>query len=260
MPTFIKHWHLQPKLWPKDENLKIAILADPHAGWPMMPLKRLKKIVSEINALNADMIVLLGDYRARFFGRTTSIKISDVAEILSELEAPLGVYGVLGNHDWWDDKVTQRRGTGPCITTSVFENYGLCILENASVEIDGRFNLVGLGDQCAFGRTTASGVHDLDLALKNINPKLPTILLAHEPDIFEDIPNSIALTLSGHTHGGQLNLFGWTPIAPSRLSKKYIYGHYNTSKIDLIVSAGLGYSGLPLRIGRPSEITLIELG
>ncbi len=258
-PTFIKKWQLQPQLWPRGENLRIAIVADPHVGWPMMPIWRLKNMVAEVNSLNADIIILLGDYRARFFGRTTAIEISDVARELSELSAPLGVFGVLGNHDWWDDKPTQKRGVGPCITTNIFESHGLKILENNSIEIDGRFNLAGLGDQCAFGRTTKSGVHDLKLALENINPKLPTILLAHEPDIFEEIPNSIALTLSGHTHGGQINLFGWTPFAPSRLSRKYIYGHYKNGANELVVSAGLGYSGFPLRIGRPPEITVVEL-
>ena len=240
-------------------HLRIAILADPHVGWPLMPLWRLRKIVSEINALKPDIIFMLGDYRARYFLRTTSISIELVAAELANLEAPLGVYGVLGNHDWWDDKDTQKRGHGPCNTLAIFRDAGLIMLENQNVVIDGRFNLVGLGDQCAFGRTTEFGVDDIEFAMRGINPYLPTIMLAHEPDIFESLSAPIDLTISGHTHGGQLNLFGWTPIAPSALSRKYIYGHYIKEKRNLIVSAGLGFSGLPLRIGRPSEITIVDI-
>ncbi len=86
------------------------------------------------------------------------------------------------------------------------------------------------------------------------------ILLAHEPDIFVDVPERVALTLSGHTHGGQVHLMGWTPYVPSNYGNRFRHGHIIEDARHLIVSAGLGTSGPPMRLGVPPEIVLIELG
>ena len=89
----------------------------------------------------------------------------------------------------------------------------------------------------------------------------PAILLAHEPDIFPKVPERFGLTLSGHTHGGQvkLPLIG-RPIVPSRFGQRYAYGHVIEDERHLIVSGGLGLSNLPIRFGVPPEIVLLELG
>jgi len=86
------------------------------------------------------------------------------------------------------------------------------------------------------------------------------ILMAHEPDTFTEVPNRVALTVSGHTHGGQVNLAGFTSVVPSKYGSRYVYGHINEGGRDLVVSAGLGVSGLPIRFGRPLEIVVIEIG
>lgn len=104
------------------------------------------------------------------------------------------------------------------------------------------------------------GIDDLPATLAMVDDDAPVILMAHEPDIFARVPARIALTLSGHTHGGQVRLFGWSPIVPSRYGNRYAYGHVQENGRDLIVSAGLGTSKLPIRLGAPPEIVLIELG
>ena len=84
--------------------------------------------------------------------------------------------------------------------------------------------------------------------------------MAHEPDIFPQVPERVALTLSGHTHAGQVRLFGHAPVVPSRFGQRYLHGHIVEDGKHLIVSSGLGFSGLPIRIGAPTEMLLIELG
>jgi predicted MPP superfamily phosphohydrolase len=84
--------------------------------------------------------------------------------------------------------------------------------------------------------------------------------MAHEPDIFPKVPDRVALTLSGHTHGGQVRLFGWSPIVPSEFGNRYAYGHVIEDGRHLIVSGGLGCSILPVRFGVPPEIVIVELG
>jgi predicted MPP superfamily phosphohydrolase len=84
--------------------------------------------------------------------------------------------------------------------------------------------------------------------------------MAHEPDVFPKVPARVSLTVSGHTHGGQVRIFGYAPIVPSRYGSRYVYGHVIEEKRNLIVSGGLGCSSLPIRFGSPPEIVVIELG
>ena len=87
------------------------------------------------------------------------------------------------------------------------------------------------------------------------------ILLAHHPDAFDRASElGLPLTLAGHTHGGQVNVFGWRPVVPSHFGQRYAYGHIREDNRDLIVSGGLGCSIAPIRVGVPPEILLIELG
>ncbi len=250
---------IRPPLWPRGMRLRIAALADPHLGEPWMPLARLKAIVARANQLGPDLFVLLGDYRADhpFVARHVSFRA--IAETLAGLRAPLGVHAVLGNHDWWQDAAAFRRRAGPTEAHRAFGAAGLPILENRAIRIsDGPapFWLLGLGDQLAFFRR---GVDDLAGTLAQVSGDEPAILLAHEPDIFPRVPDRIALTLSGHTHGGQVRLFGFSPIVPSRYGNRYAYGHVREGVRDLVVSGGIGCSKLPVRFGMPPEITVIEL-
>jgi len=103
------------------------------------------------------------------------------------------------------------------------------------------------------------GVDDLNATLAKVPETAAVILLAHEPDIMVRVPERVALVLSGHTHGGQLRLFGWSPVVPSRYGNRYAYGHVR-EQCDLIVSGGLGCSIAPFRLGVPPEIVVVTLG
>jgi predicted MPP superfamily phosphohydrolase len=253
--------------WPKGLRLRIAALADIHACEPWMDVARIEQIVARTNALGADLVVLLGDYVTgqRFVRRY--VDAAEWAPALARLRAPLGVYGVLGNHDWWEDRTAQRTGAPP-IAQKALESVGIPVLENKAVPLateGGPVWLAGLGDQVAFlparrrDGTRRLGRDDLPGTMAQIPEGAPALLLAHEPDIFPQVPSRVALTFCGHTHGGQVRLLGYSPVVPSRFRNRYAYGHVR-EHTDLIVSGGLGCSIFPLRFGVPPEIVLVEIG
>lgn len=100
---------------------------------------------------------------------------------------------------------------------------------------------------------------DLPATLEQLTDADPVILMAHEPDIFVEVPERIALTVSGHTHGGQVRFGPWAPVVNSRYGGRFAWGHVNEGGRDLVVSGGLGCSGLPIRFGSPPEITVVDL-
>jgi uncharacterized protein len=261
----VTRYALTPQNWPKGLRLTIAAVADVHAGEPYMAADRVHAICQQTNALGADLIVLLGDYAAGRRMQTKPVPARAWAEALGSLRAPLGVHAILGNHDWWDDHEAQRTGKGPVLGRLELERAGIPVHENDAVRLrkDGSsFWLAGLGDQWAIrrGRGQYTGVDDLPGALAKVTDTAPVILLAHEPDIFPRVPSRVALTLSGHTHGGQVRLLGYSPIVPSRHGNRFAYGHVVEQGRNLIVSGGLGCSILPVRFGSPPEIVLVELG
>ena len=267
-PTFrlqVRRYELIPPAWPAGFKLTIAVIADIHVGEPYMPTSKVEEIVATTNALDADVIVLLGDYVAGHRFMTRQIGMPEIAPVLASLKAALGVFAILGNHDWWDDFTAQREGKGPIIAARALRDVGIPVLENDAVRLTkgGQpFWVAGLGDQIAYlrGRGRFDGVDDVPGTLAKVDDGSPVILLAHEPDIFPKVPERVALTLSGHTHGGQVRLFGYSPMVPSKYGNRYAYGHVFEEGRHLIVSGGLGTSILPVRFGVPPEILLIELG
>jgi hypothetical protein len=188
---------------------------------------------------------------------------------LAGLRAPLGVFSPLGNHDRWEDLTAQKAGQGPTIARQALEAVGIPVMENDVIRLqkDGHgFWIAGLADQLAlrpgkaWNRKSFEGLHDLSGTLAKVNDGSPVILLAHEPDIFSKVPRRVALTLSGHTHGGQVRLFGYSPLVPSRYGNRYAYGHVVEDDRHLIVSGGLGMSILPIRFGVRPELLAIDLG
>ena len=264
----VTRYQLSPRGWPPDLKLTICALADVHAVIPGMSLERIRGIAASANALKPDITLLLGDYtRGRKQG--WSIPSSEWAAALGTLKAPLGVHAILGNHDWWDDRQVQLRAGGRPVAQRELEANGIPVYHNRAVRLskDGRpFWLAGLGDQLALlparlkGLVHRSGLDDLPATLAQITDDAPAILMAHEPDVFPSVPARIGLTLSGHTHGGQVRVFGYSPIVPSRYGNRYAYGLVHEDGRDLIVSGGLGCSLVPVRFGVPPEILLIELG
>ena len=264
----VARYGITPPQWPAGFQLKIAAIADLHACDPWMSLHHIQAIVERANALGADIIVMLGDYVAGHRHVTRIIPAGEWAPVLAGLKAPLGVHAILGNHDWWDDKTVQRDGQGPTIARRALEAVGIPVYENDAVRLTkaGRpFWLAGLGDQLAylparrFRPVRRIGVDDLTTTLGKVTDDAPVILLAHEPDVAMRVPGRVALQLSGHTHGGQVRLFGWSPVVPSRYGDQLAYGHTRTN-CDVVVSGGLGCSIMPFRLGVPPEIVLVTLG
>lgn len=259
--------------WPQGMKLRIALVADIHACEPWMGLPRVEGIVADTNALEPDLILLLGDYMAHHRFVRRAIPSADWARVLSGLKAPLGVHAILGNHDWWDDPEAQARGTGPIRAQRALEAVGIPVYENDARRLATRagqpFWLAGLGDQMAFQRNrkggksrlkTARGIHDLPATLAKITDDAPVLLMMHEPDAFTTVPPRVALTVAGHTHGGQVSIAGYAPMVPSRYGSRFAYGHIVEEGRHLIVSGGLGCSLAPIRLGVPPEIVLLELG
>ena len=254
-------WRPKPPSWPSDLRLRIAVLADVHMAPPFMTPRRLEGIVLETTNLKPDVVFLLGDYAASIRQVSRRVPPEETAAILRTLQAPLGVWSVMGNHDWADDREAQRRRTGPTFWHVAFEEAGIPVLENRAVRLfwnDRPMWIAGLGSQWAFSR---GGAADLDAAMSPLAvDDAPAILLAHEPDIFPRVPRRVSLTLSGHTHGGQVRVLGYSPVVPSRFGNRYAYGHVVEDGRHLVVSGGLGCSLAPIRFGVPPEITLVELG
>ena len=191
--------------------------------------------------------------------------VTAAARAASRLKAPLGVFSINGNHDWWSDPDTQRTGTGPPLAERAMEDNGIPVLSNRAVSLskDGLpFWLSGTDSTVAIykGHRSFDSRADLAGTLARITGEAPVIHLAHEPDLFTQIPARVSLTLSGHTHGGQVRLFGWSPVTPSAFGNRFAYGHIVEDGRHLVVSGGLGCSMLPVRFGMPPEITVIDLG
>lgn len=250
-----------PKLASSDQ-ITVSVVSDLHAGTPFMPMSRVERIVARTNALKADLILIPGDLVAPVGRFQTPLPLDDVARALGQLRAPLGVYATLGNHDWWDDRRTQWSKSGPPETVTALDNYAITTLQNTNRLLRDGLVLAGLDSQFAFWQPGDAhlGAHDLEATLEGIPKDAVTLLAAHEPDIFASLPEGVVdVAISGHTHGGQVRLFGTTPVVPSKYGARYVYGHIREGERDLVVSGGLGCSKAPLRLGVIPEIVHITL-
>ena len=246
-----------PAAWPDAHRLSITVVADLHAGGPNMGIERVVQVVDGANALGSDLIVVLGDFFATHRFVTERVPHAAWAAELARLKAPLGVYAILGNHDWWYDVDGVRTALAK-VRIPLMENDAVLLGEPGK-----RFWLAGLGDQLAhwIAPSRFVGEDDLPGTMARISTGDPVILLAHEPDIFVDVPERVALTLAGHTHGGQFRLPLVPPVwAPSMYGARFAYGHIIERGRHMIVSGGLGCSKVPLRLGVPPEIVRVDLG
>jgi uncharacterized protein len=272
-PNFIlrvKRYRLTPPGWPAGLRLRFAVISDIHAGEPYMSAARIRRIAEAANALNPDAVLLLGDYNAGHFFVTKAVEPQQIGEALSVLRAPLGCYSVLGNHDWWHGPLLTSPSDGTVAIRRALRQAGIAVLENDAIALakDGRrFWIVGLADQLIDAMAQIDhdaqklGGDDLDRALAKVSDDAPAILMAHEPFIYPTVPNRVALTLCGHTHGGQVNLPLIGPVVGDlRFGAKYVYGHVAQGGRSMIISGGLGESVAPVRLLRPPEIVEVELG
>jgi predicted MPP superfamily phosphohydrolase len=223
------------------EGFKIVQLSDIHLH-PYTQISFVQKVVRLANTLQPDLVVLTGDYVLR-----QAESIFELAPVLASLEARYGVYTILGNHDLWTNQEAVRQG---------LKEAGLPLLYNEGFVLDigrERIYLAGVDDGW-------SGKPDLKAALSNLPGNIPTILLAHEPDLADEfsLDGRVSVQLSGHTHGGQVRLPGiGAPILPT-LGKKYDQGLYQVNGMWLYTTRGIGMT-VPIRLNCPPEITEITL-
>jgi len=244
----VRQQTIQIANWPQELNgLRIAVLADIHAGAPFIDDKKLRLIVQRTNELHPDLILILGDYMTSDGLVRRRMAPEVFAPILKDFSAPLGVYSVLGNHDWWYNGKHVRQD---------LEQDGIKVLEDEVVQLNVRGTslwLVGLGDLWTRRQ-------HIEETINKVPQDAPVIALTHNPDIFPRIPQRVPLLLAGHTHGGQvrLPLIG-SVVHSSRLGERYEQGHVLENDHHLFVTTGIGTSIMPVRFGVPPEIVLLTV-
>jgi uncharacterized protein len=231
--------------WPQRLNgLRVAVIADLHTGAPHVSLPKVTRVVTRVNAERPDLIALLGDYVDPRVTGATPVPVAAVASALGRLRAPLGAVAVLGNHDWVE---------GGRETASALRGAGVTVLENEAVSVGRGLWVAGVADA---GRRRP----DLAAALAAAPADAPVLLLSHNPDVFPEVPQSVSLTLSGHTHGAQVDLpLVRDRVTPSRFGAHYAGGVFEERDRVLFVSRGVGTSRLPVRFLAPPEVALLEL-
>ena len=246
----VRHETIQIDQWPRQLNdFRIGVISDIHAGGEFIDERKIRTIVERTNALQPELIVILGDFVAGD-GRRNPLRMQpeEFAPILKELRAPLGVYSVLGNHDWWYDGRHVRRA---------LEENGIKVLDDEWFKVDARgtsLYLVGLADLWTRPQRVVTTVSQI--------PRDGTIIaLTHNPDIFPRLPDYVPLLLAGHTHGAQVRLpFIGYVVEPSRSSgERYVRGHVYENGHHLFVTTGIGTSIVPVRFGVPPEIVLLSV-
>jgi hypothetical protein len=240
--------------WPaRLDGFTIALLSDFHYD-PYFSEHPLHAAVAIVNGLHPDLIVLVGDYvSVPLFNDTdekdekAALAAEPCARLLRKMQAPHGLWAVLGNHDCFTDAN---------VVSKALRSQGVQVLANQSVAIEanrGRFWLSGVNDVMA-------GRPDLDVTLDPVPGDEATILLAHEPDYADYVArHPVDLQLSGHSHGGQVRIPLIGPLYLPDMARKYVWGLYRIGSLSLYTNPGLGTVGLPVRWNCPPEVTLLSL-
>ena len=241
----VRHPRIELPGWKSD--LRIAVLSDLHIGSPHVGLDKLRTIVEKTNAEKPELIVLLGDFVIGGPSRRGGVRgggfvePEQTAAELKKLHARLGVYAVLGNHDWWYD----GGRVGMALT-----DVGIPVLENKAIRV-GPIWLGGIADYW-------TREPDVTGTLAQVTTDDPVILITHNPDVFPEVPPRVSLMLAAHTHGGQVNLpIVGRVVTTSRLG--YVAGEYVEGGRHLFVTTGIGTSILPVRFGVPPEIVILTV-
>ncbi|WP_298612085.1 metallophosphoesterase [uncultured Thiothrix sp.] len=230
--------HLPPSL----EGFTIVQLTDLHLR-PFTQLEHIERAVVRANLLKPDLVVLTGDYVWH-----DEQDILDLAPALAKLNARFGLFAVLGNHDI---------KANAALITQTFERNGIKVLCNQGLDIQvGHYclHLAGIDDGWL-------GKPDIKATLAEHQGNIPVVLLAHEPDMIDWYANDtrISLQLSGHTHGGQVQVKPGKPFIRPYLGKKYVQGLHRVNQSWVYTSRGIGTTGLPIRRNCAPEITHLTL-
>jgi len=223
------------------DGYRIGQLSDVHCG-PNTPAHRVRRWVERLNALDLDLMTVTGDLITH-----GSSHVADVAAALGGLRARDGVFACMGNHDYFTD--------GEDFVRELTEN-GLTVLRNRGVVLErsgAQLYVAGVDD-------TWTARHDVARALADRPLGAPTVLLAHDPNLFpEAIARDVELTLSGHTHGGQLAVPGVRRLSLARFITEFTAGLYRRGRSWLYVNRGAGTTGPPVRLGAPAELAVLTL-
>jgi uncharacterized protein len=221
-------------------GMKVVQISDLHIG-PLLRKEWVQHVVARIRSLAPDLIAITGD-----LVDGSVAQLAAQVQPLAGLSAPRGVYFVTGNHEYYS-------GVGEWLAH--LPSLGITPLVNQRVEVAPGLDLAGIPDLTAesLGHPHAP---DLSRTLAGRDPQRPLILLAHQPRQFlEAAAHDVALTLSGHTHGGQIWPFGLLV----GLAQPYVAGLHRRGESQIYVSRGTGFWGPPLRVFAPAEITLLRL-
>jgi predicted MPP superfamily phosphohydrolase len=232
--------------WPKAlDGLRVAVVSDLHTGAPHVDGHKVARIVAKVNAQHVDLVALVGDYADPMVPLGDPVSPESVAEELGGLHARLGVFAVLGNHDWYHYGERVPRALRAA---------GIEVLENDAVALEHRgavLWIAGLAD-------LRERDPDVEVALAMVPERQALIALTHDPDMFPSLRNRADVTLAGHTHGGQIGV----PLlrraaAPTRGG--YTGGEVREGGGYMYVSRGIGTTGLPIRLAAPPEIAVLTL-
>lgn len=223
-------------------ELKIAFASDIHLGTLIGP-RRTNKIIQKINGLNPDLILLGGDIVDEDLGPVIRNNLGDS---LKKLSAPFGVFGITGNHEYIG-------GAEPAV--KYLEDHGIVMVRDTFLVIDDKFYIVGREDRDS-PRFAGKGRKEMGKIMKGIDHSKPIILLDHQPfELNEKEELGVDLTLSGHTHHGQM----WPLNYITKAIYEVSWGYKKKGNTHVYVSSGVGGWGPPVRIGNRPEIVLINL-
>lgn len=250
---------------PAFDGLRIVVISDLHAGSHGVDEARIQKLVPIVNNLNADVVVLLGDFVSQRYERKPlnerglKMPVENMSESLKGITARGGVFAVLGNHDGWYNNKSVK---------DALKSVGIVVLENevAFVERHSRkLRFFGMRDHLHMGSWRTFD-RTMQQAIGSYEQTGDIIVLQHSPDVFPVINahktfgDSFKLMLAGHTHGGQIWLpIVGRPVVPSSFGQKYAAGHIHENGKDLFVTTGIGTSILPFRFMVPPEIAVVTL-
>jgi uncharacterized protein len=239
---------LEVEGWPEAlADLRVALVSDLHAGAPHVDLERVERVVAAVNRARPDVVALLGDYIDPEVTFGERIEPEPVGRRLGRIEAPLGVFAVLGNHDWQNDGERIRRA---------LREQRVEVLENDAVAVDLAGQLlwiVGLAD--ATERTP-----DLSAPFGLVPDNAPLVVLTHNPDVFPRLPDRPLLAVAGHTHGAQVNVpIVREKVTPSRYGGRYAGGFAENGPRVMYVSRGIGTSGHPVRFRAVPEVVVLRV-
>ncbi len=232
-----------PRLPRAFHGLTIAQISDLHVG-PYIGAEEVRAAVEAVMRLNADVVVITGDFVSSLSHGEAKI----IETELTPLSAPLGVYGIMGNHDWWNDRKVVRRAV---------EGAGLAMLQNERVPLTRAgetLYLAGVDDYW-------QGKADLSKTLNGLTADAPVVLLAHEPDYADLVAHDprVLLQLSDHSHGGQVRLPIIGPLELPRYAHRYPLGLQKAGDLWVYTNRGIGVTGLPVRFNCRPEVTVLTL-